>query len=330
MKIRIIGGGWQGCHLASTLFDIGYDIELHEAKSDIFLGASGANPARQHLGFHYPRSKITRLLCQNNYKKFMALYGDFTRTIPINIYAIAKDVSLVDFENYKQILRNEVQFIELEKPNELGLKNVEGAVLTGERHILVNNVRTFFKNKLNSVIKYNTPYEYDHGKEFDLTVDCTFCKLDQSNVSRFEPCVTHIFNGDWNKSVTIMDGQLPSLYSSFNPGTLSLTSAKYTPLSKTCKTYETAQNILNKFNKDRIKNHVNNSVELMCRYYPEFYDYKYLDSLFAVRAMPKSESDSRPWELNINKNTMIVKSGKIDSIINVSELIVKNIQNDFK
>ncbi len=330
MKIRIIGGGWQGCHLASTLLDAGYDLELHEAKNDIFLGASGANPARQHRGFHYPRSKTTRLLCQNNYKKFMSLYGEFTRTIPINIYAIANDVSLVDFANYKQVLRDEVQFIDIEKPHELGITNVEGAILTGERHILINKVRDYFNNKLKRIIKINTPYTQDQEKEFDLTIDCTFCKLDHSGVSRFEPCVTHIFGGNWDKSVTIMDGQLPSCYSSFEPETVSLTSAKYTPLSKMCSTYKEAQNILDRFSKVKIKEHIESSVELMCRYYPEFKDYKYLDSLFAVRAMPESGSDSRPWELNINKNTMIVKSGKIDSIINVSDLIVKKIQDDFK
>ncbi len=104
MRIRVLGGGWYGCHIASHLMVAGHQVELHEIRDKLFGGASGANPARLHLGFHYPRSHQTRALSQSNYREFMDVYGNLTRGVGVNIYAIADRDSLVDFDNYIQTL----------------------------------------------------------------------------------------------------------------------------------------------------------------------------------------------------------------------------------
>ena len=40
-------------------------------KKDIFNGASGYNQNRLHLGFHYPRSKKTRIQSKVGFYKFI-------------------------------------------------------------------------------------------------------------------------------------------------------------------------------------------------------------------------------------------------------------------
>ncbi len=173
MKIRIIGAGFYGCHIAVSLIDDGHDVQIHEIKDKIFGGASGSIPARIHQGFHYPRSKQTRLACQKHITEFMAVYRQFTHPVPTNIYAIAANHSMVDYLQYVDTLKDEVEFEEV-NPEKYGLRNVEGALLTRERHIITDDVVTYFKNTLCGHIKLNrSAYELDNPA-YDLTIDASF------------------------------------------------------------------------------------------------------------------------------------------------------------
>jgi hypothetical protein len=64
---------------------------------------------------------------------------------------------------------------------EFGLRNVEGAILTGERHILVDMARDYFYNLLKDHILFNNLQNIDQSiiEPFDFTIDCTFCAQDQ-------------------------------------------------------------------------------------------------------------------------------------------------------
>ena len=68
MKIAIIGAGWMGAHISNVLNQKGYNVNLYESKSKIFSGMSGYNTNRLHMGYHYPRSQITRLQSFYGYK----------------------------------------------------------------------------------------------------------------------------------------------------------------------------------------------------------------------------------------------------------------------
>ncbi len=327
MKIRILGSGFYGCHIGKVLSKNGYDIQIHEIKDQIFKGASGSNPARLHAGFHYPRSKETRELSQKNYTRFMVQYGSLTRAVPVNIYAIAKDDSLVDYANYVQSLRSEIEFIEIHDPSEFGLDNVEGAILTGERHILVNKVREYFIDYFKGKIKYNVKPDDFSDKDFDLTIDCTFCSLGREGVDRYEPCITFVFEGSYDKAVTIMDGKFPSFYSHYEQNTVSLTSAKYTPLGK-CKTTEEAQAILDDLTNNDIIEIKSSSVDLMSHYYPMFLkEYRCLDHLLAIRALPRSGADGRIYGIIQDGNTIKLRAGKIDGIFAAGDDILKMVNS---
>lgn len=322
MKIRILGGGIYGCHLALALRDH-HEVELHEIAGRLFNGASGNGPARGHRGFHYPRSAVTRAACQEHVRLFEARYGHLTHCVPINIYAIAKEDSLVDFGTYKKVLIGEVEFIIVERPDEHGLQNVEGALMTGERHVVVDRARDWFTDELGDLVYLHSRPGQVSDSKWDLTIDCTFCANDEAGIDRFEACITVLLEGPTDRAITIMDGKLPGIYVwNEDKGLTSLTSALYTPLEKfLC--HSSARQFLNKMTPFDIAQRSNKMVDQMAIYYPRVRDeYKVVGHMFAVRALPKSASDSRLIDVvRVGDHAVRVRAGKIDAIFSAEKEI---------
>lgn len=324
MKIKIIGSGWFGCHVALSLLEDGHDVELHEMNSEIFTGASGKIPARLHLGApHYPRSMVTQQACKSHQLDFMEKYGDLTRAVPINIYAVANDHSMVDFGTYHLVLKNQIEILTIHDPEEFGLQNVEGAVMTGERHIVVDRAKRFFEEKLKDVLHFNSNDIDDTG--FDYVVDCTFCANDEYMVDRFEPCLVPLLEGESYKAITIMDGPFPSLYPwNEDKNLLSLSSAKYTPFSKECSTWKEARTLLDNLSVRDVEKQSEMMIDSMAHFYPHVKDFKVVDHMLSIRAMPLSAADSRLVHVVKLSDKMIrIRSGKIDAVIEAEREIKK-------
>lgn len=315
MKILILGGGFYGCHLAIALKNSGVDVALWESRDDIMLGASGNIPARLHLGPHYPRSRATRASCQTHAAEFIAAYGFLTRGVPVNIYAIAADHSLVDFEQYVATLRKEIDLVEIYDPSEFGLENVEGAILTGERHILTDLARGYFRSELAGIIQTGMPTAQP-SDEFDWIIDATFCANDAAGVDRYEPCLVPLVAGPCDKAVTIMDGPFGSLYPwNAERGLCSLSSAKWTPLSKDCKTYEHASAIIAGTTGAEIHHRSELMREDMARYYPAVSAMPFIEFRTSIRAMPLSGADTRLVNVRVGGKVIGIRAGKIDAIM---------------
>lgn len=340
MKICILGGGWYGCHLALQFLRDGHQVELHEIADRLFSGASGGNPARLHLGPHYPRSRLTRAFCQEHHAKFMKAYGHLTRAVPINIYAIAAADSLVDFGTYTQVLRGEIEFVTIERPDEFGLENVEGAILCGERHIVIDRARAYFWTALNDAVHYESATMFDavvsHEQImlnlagcFDWVIDCTFCANGNTSVHRFEPCVTALVEGPTDRAVTIMDGPFPSLYPwDEEKGLCSLTSALFTPFAK-LPTYKAAREHLNGLSGQEVSDRCQQMLAQIGTYYPAALDlYKVVEAKLTIRAQPRSGADARLVDVaRVGDRMLRVRAGKIDAILHAEQLIREIIAN---
>ena len=324
MKIRVLGAGFYGCHIALALQRDGHEVEVHEIASRIFAGASGAIPARLHIGCHYPRSRVTRAACLEHHKEFMAEYGFLTRPVPVNIYAIAAGSSLVDFDQYVKTLRGEIQFITLHDPTEYGLKNVEGAIQVNERHIVTDQARGHFEDLLGGIVNLNTsPGEVD-DKRWDWTIDCTFCANDSAGVDRYEPCLVVLLSGPTDRAVTVMDGPFPSLYPwNEDEGLCSLSSALWTPFSKECRTWAEARELISRLTGDEIKTQAENMIASMAAFYPAVMEeYEIADYRISIRAMPLSGADTRLVDVvRVGSRVLRVRAGKIDAIIHAARVI---------
>lgn len=323
MKIRVLGGGWYGSHIALALQAAGHDVHLHEIARHLFAGASGANPARCHMGQHYPRSRLTRAACQDHHAEFMAVYGHLTRGVPVNLYCIAENDSLMDFGTYCQVLHGEIEFIRVD-PQEFGLAHVEGAILTGERHIVIDEARAYFESALREVALFNAPPGVVDSPEYDLTIDCTFCANDAESIDRYEPCITVLLEGPVDRCVTIMDGPFPSLYVWNEERELSsLTSAKLTPLSKTCRTWAEARRVLEECDGAHAEMRMREMFDQMAFYWPDVKKrYRLHDYRLAIRAMPRSGADARLVDVvRVGERALRVRAGKIDAIFAAERMI---------
>lgn len=321
-KIRVIGGGWYGSHICLSLLEDGHDVEIHEISDHLFAGASGGNPARLHQGFHYPRSRLTRAACQDHQAEFIGAYGDLTRHVPVNIYAIAEHDSMVDFGTYQQVLRGEVEFIVV-KPEDFGLQHAEGAMLTGERHIVIDQARDFFESRLSHVVQYGRRPDRIDDPAWDWTIDATFAANDAENIERYEPCVVGLLEGPVNKAVTIMDGPFSSLYVWNERLALSsLSSASLTPFSKTCRTYAEAKAVLDRIKPIDAEQRVNAMFEQMEYFYPDILEYDVVGHLLSIRAMPRSGADARLVDVvRVGERALRVRAGKIDAIFHAARIV---------
>ncbi len=327
MKIRVLGGGFYGCHIGLSLIEDGHDVEVHEIRDGLFAGASGAIPARLHTGAHYPRSRMTRAACQEHQSEFMAAYGWMTRGVPINIYAVAAERSLVDFDQYVATLRGEIDFIPIHDPTEFGLKNVEGAILTGERHILTDLARQYFAEQLDGMTRFSrTPDEVDSA-DWDWTIDATFCANHSAGVDRYEPCLVLLLEGRCDIAVTVMDGPFGSVYPFLESlGLSSLSSARWTPFSKSCRTWAEAGAVIAGLSRAEINAQAEAMIASMAEFYPAIRDYRVVDHMLSVRAMPASGADTRLVDVaHVGERALRVRAGKIDAIIHAAREIKRMI-----
>ena len=331
MKIRILGAGFYGCHLAVVLHKAGHEVVVFESATDIFTGASGSIPARIHLGFHYPRSLETRRSCQKHVPEFMQIYGEFTNAVDKNVYAIAADSSLVDFQQYARSMRTDNLTCISIPPKSLGLQNVEGALLTDERHIVTDDVKKFFKNYLETfgLILYSQVTSIIDSPAYDLTIDATFCANNRASVDRYEPCVVGLLKGPTDIAVTIMDGPFGSVYPwNEGKGLCSMSSAKWTPLSRTCGTWQEAKNVLNTVTSEYKMQCVANMVTDMATYYPAIEtSYEIAGIKESIRAMPKSGAATRLVSVvKVGAKAVSIRAGKIDAVIEAERQINKIIE----
>lgn len=323
-RVRILGGGWYGCSIGLGLAEAGYEVEVHETRAHIFEGASGSIPARVHLGFHYPRSRMTRAACLEHSEAFMARYGHLTAGVPVNIYAIAANHSLVDFDQYVRTLSGEVEFVRIADPAELGLRNVEGALLTGERHIVTRRAREHFEAGLGDRIKTNVePAEVLDDGRWDLTVDCTFCANENAGVDRYEPCIVPILRGPVDRAITIMDGPFPSLYPwDEERGLCSLSSARWTPFSKELRSWRAAVDLIERLTPQERLDRSEAMIASMADFYPAIREFELVDWKLSVRAMPLSGADTRLVDVRqLGDRLLRIRAGKIDAVLHAEKLV---------
>lgn len=107
MRIAVIGGGLFGCTAAIVASRAGHDVHLHDAKSDLMLGATAGTYSRLHRGYHYPRSPETGRESRGAERSFRAEYGDCVIDKGRQFYMVPAAGSHVTVDQYRDFLDNE-------------------------------------------------------------------------------------------------------------------------------------------------------------------------------------------------------------------------------
>ncbi len=321
MKIRVVGGGWYGCHLAAALIAEGHEVTLFERADRLFAGASGGNQGRLHLGFHYPRDAATREDARDSFGVFMAAYGHLTRAVPINIYAVAKDRSLIDWRTYAATMRaSGLGFLEVDGAD-YGLGNVEGAMLTGERVVLADAARDYFTERLAGRVELGVEVERFDDGDWDRTIDCTYGGLAGPPVEWVEPCILLLFAGAGDVAVTVMDGPEGCSVYPYAPGTVSLTSVCETPFAR-CPTMAEARATMSAVDHELIGEVQRRTVARIRRYLPGFEEtYGYSGYAVAARVKPVSSSDRRATVVSGEGRVISVFPGKISGVFEAERAV---------
>ena len=105
-QVLIIGGGIFGMTAAIVLSEAGLKVTLIEKEKDVMLGASLVNQNRIHFGYHYPRSKATCLESLEGLQTFKEYYGESIHTDFTKYYAIAKNGSHLNADEFYKFCTN--------------------------------------------------------------------------------------------------------------------------------------------------------------------------------------------------------------------------------
>lgn len=133
-QVLIIGGGVFGLTAAIVLGEAGIKVIVVEKEQDIMLGASLVNQNRIHYGYHYPRSKDTCLESLEGLDTFKDFYNDSIFTSFKKFYAIAKEGSHINADQFHSFCTNLGLHLEEAYPDEAILRKemVEQCWLTYE------------------------------------------------------------------------------------------------------------------------------------------------------------------------------------------------------
>jgi hypothetical protein len=324
MKIAIIGCGWVGCHLAYKLKN-NHNISLFDS-SGIFNKTSYRNQNRLHMGFHYPRSFKTRKLCLETFDRFINDYRDLVLDVPMNIYGVPENKSVIDFDTYKNILTFEdIPYNNIEIKS---IKNIEGFLLCNEKQINHIAAKKKFENQFND---YLTIHKFDNSdivelsKEYDLVINATNNQLKNHNdKSYYELSLIMVYEKVIDtefEAITLMDGPFISIYP-YENNKYTISDVEFTPLIKS----ESLTDIRN-FNKDPLKNK-SKIEEKIAYFFPDFYNsYKYVEYYTAVKIKNFNQNANRYPNISIENNIINCYTGKIQGIYQIEEQ-VKNIINE--
>ena len=337
LSFAIVGGGWYGCHIASSLRALGFGVTLFEQQPRLMHLASGNNQFRLHLGFHYPRHYGTRMQSREGFSRFVERYPGLSRPIAENIYAVPRGDSLIDFLTYKLIMTSSgIEFTELYDHPPM-LANLEGCLLAPERVLLIDRARRYFAERLSGSLVLGHRIEsiqetadavHIDGQRFDFMIDATWGHFTKPPIDLFyEPTLLLYYEANTEfPAITMVDGPLCSIYPTEDPGLYTLSSVPHTPLGRYTSSAE-ARRALDTLDPALIGQKVALMEEQVMRYVPGFKDvFRFIGPQLSIKTKPVGSFDDRSCYVYKGGRVFSVMSGKIDTIFFAVERILSLIE----
>ena len=337
-RIAIVGAGWYGCHLGSSLKALGFDVRVFEQHNRPLHEASGNNQFRLHLGFHNPSHHVTRVQSRDGFARFMERYPQLSREIPENIYAVPKAESLIDFSTYRLIMTSPGIDFREHTETSIPIREVAGLMLTGERVLLIEQSRRFFRELLGDSLVLShrvTSIEEEadavmvEGEPYDLLIDASWGQqLGMPMPFFYEPTMLLYYETDHAfPAATFVDGPLCSVYPTEDPNIYTLSSVPHTPLARVTSATE-AQKIRDSVSSETVQAKIAAMEEQVSRYLPTFKEsFRFVGPQLAIKTKPVGNFDDRSCSVFRRGRVFHVMSGKIDTIFFAMERILAFIES---
>lgn len=102
----IFGAGIYGLYAAIKCAEIGQSVLVLERDSKVVSRATYVNQARVHMGYHYPRSKMTALKSANYFERFCKDFGFCIKDNFKQIYATSSTLSWTNAEAFEKFCKD--------------------------------------------------------------------------------------------------------------------------------------------------------------------------------------------------------------------------------
>ena len=290
------------------------------------------------MGFHYPRNHRTRVQSLVGFDRFKEEYSDLISDIPSNVYAVPSLKSLMDYKTYCGIMASTgIPYFSSKTPS--FLNNIEGSINTNEKLINVSNARIYFKNRLQECLKLNHEIKniksnIDHvlvdGIKYDYLIDCTWGHLQSNDKTFFEASLLLKMRKikEFDTAITLVDGDLWSLYPTENIEIYTLSSVLHTPLTTRESSKEIREEIVN-FTDEYLARAKLKIIEHAQMFFPDILDYfEFMDYQVSIKTKLNGLSSDRSCYVNRTGRIISIQSGKIDNIFYASNYIMKIISNE--
>lgn len=340
LRFGIIGGGWYGCHIASSLRALGFEVKLFEQHDRLFHEASGNNQFRLHQGFHYARHSATRVQSRDGCSRFIERYPGLSAPVKNNIYAVPVGESLVDYDTYRLVMTSTGLHFDEVEASDFDLANIAGAMRTSERVLNLTRARSYFESSLGDCLRMGAPVrsvvnfsdggvEID-GERFDFAIDASWGHFEGVPAQVFyEPTLLLYYEGPPNfPAVTLVDGPLCSIYPTEIDTLYTLSSVPFTPLGR----YNAPGGA--RAARDAVTGALVEERRLamehqISRYVSGFKDlFRFAGPQLSIKTKPYGAFDDRSCHVFQTGNIFSVLSGKIDTIFFAVERILALIEAD--
>ena len=353
-RVAVIGAGFYGLVIGYKLAEAGATVVVYEAASDLGHGASWANQARVHGGYHYPRDVRTGARSRRGLKKFINDYGssifnDFTM-----LYGIARHNSKVNTSQFEAFCNRieapfsppttemsnifNDQFISGVYQVEEPAFNSDVLLLEASQRLLDSGALLFLSEPVEKVIERNENFTVclqSGGSEiFNFVLDCTYSNLgtlfeparplaDTLKIERAEICLVSAPKSLESLGITVMDGPFFSCMPFPTRGSHSFTHVSYTPRkTRTSKLRDAETEDTSAFLRMKLD---------ALRYVPAIAELEHQDSIFVDKAILTSSEldDARPvliHEAGQQGRYLSILGSKIDTVYDAVDSIFSTTQ----
>jgi len=259
--VLTIGGGFFGCIAALQARQHGADVVLCEQHNALLSGASFANQARIHHGYHYPRNLLTARRSQANYAAFCEEFADCIHTDFVHYYALSQQASkttAAQFQRFCQTIGAPLHTLPAEAADLFNMQQIQAAFSVREHAFDSHKLAQRLHDQLIASgvqVKLNTPITQlqRHGNQLmvsgndNLTItakhvfNCTYHRL--NSLLRNTHAELIPLKHEWaelalvrmpptlhNVAITVMDGPFFSCMPfPPKPGLHTLSHVRYTP-----------------------------------------------------------------------------------------------------
>ena len=353
-KVAVIGAGFYGLVLAENLAKAGASVQIYESTTKLGQGASWANQARTHGGYHYPRDVRTGARSRRGLTRFTNDFGSSVVDDFAMLYGIARNNSKVTTSQFEAFCRRiEAPYT---KPSEeaTGLFNEDwiagvyqvkepafnSDILLDEarQRALASGALLYLGEAVEKVTEgtetLKVSLKCGTTESVDFVLDCTYSKLGTLfepakslsaaiKIERAEICIVAVPKHLDPIGITVMDGPFFSLMPFPTRDSHSFTHVSYTPR-------RTRPAELGRSEEEDTSAFLRMQLDAL-KYVPAMAEVKHKDSIFTDKAILVSSEldDARPvmiHEAGIRKRYISILGSKIDTVYDAVDSIFSETQ----